>query len=434
MIHQQHADLARVVGFWGAVWMGLGSILGAGVFVSLGIVAGIVGPGVVVAVALAALVATANGLSSAQLAAAHPVSGGTYEYGHRYVHPAAGYAAGWMFLCAKSASAATAALGFAGYLLHLFGAAADTTMRVAVALALVVAITALVVGGLRRSNAVNAVIVSLTLVALIAFVAFGAASVDSEALGSNLGWRAMLSGLESPAALLHATALMFVAYTGYGRVATLGEEVRDPARTIPRAVIGTLVISMILYVAVSATAVGVAGADAFARATREEAAPLEIVAQGFGIPQVALVVALGAVTAMAGVLLNLVLGLSRVVLAMARRREMPAALSYVDPTARSPRRAVLAVAVLIGALVLLGDVRTTWSFSAFTVLIYYGITNVAALRLPPEARRFPRWVASAGLVACFALAFFVEPPIWLAGLGLLGIGFVLKWVLGGRGG
>lgn len=105
-------SLARVVGLWGAVWMGLGSILGPGVFVSLGIAAGIVGGGVVVAVALAALVATASGLSSAQLAAAHPVSGGTYEYGHAFVHPAAGFAAGWMFLAAKSASAATAALGW----------------------------------------------------------------------------------------------------------------------------------------------------------------------------------------------------------------------------------------------------------------------------------------------------------------------------------
>ncbi len=425
--------LARVVGFWGAVWMGLGSILGAGVFVSLGIGAGIVGSGVVVAVALAALVATANGLSSAQLAAAHPVSGGTYEYGHRYLNPAAGYAAGWMFLCAKSASAATAALGFAGYLLHVFGAAADTRTRVVVALVLVVALTALVAGGMQRSNAVNAVIVSLTLVSLGAFVAFGLSGMEREALGANLGWRALRDGIGSPAALLQATALMFVAYTGYGRIATLGEEVRDPARIIPRAVIGTLAISMLLYVTVSATAVGTAGADAFARATREVAAPLETVAQGFDTPQVALLVAVGAVTAMAGVLLNLVLGLSRVLLAMARRREMPAALSHVEPATQSPRRAVLVVGALIGVLVLLGDVKTTWSFSAFTVLIYYGITNLAALRLPAASRRFPGWVAAGGLVACFGLAFFVEPPIWLAGTGLLAVGFALRRVFrGGR--
>ncbi len=431
MMQSAKTGLARVVGFWGAVWMGLGSILGAGVFVSLGIGAGIVGSGVVVAVALAALVATANGLSSAQLAAAHPVSGGTYEYGHRYVHPAAGYAAGWMFLCAKSASAATAALGFAGYLLHVFGAAADTATRVVVALAVVVAVTALVVGGLQRSNVVNAVIVSLTIVTLIAFVSFGVASVDGDTLGSTLGWHTMLDGIDSPAALLQATALMFVAYTGYGRIATLGEEVRDPGRTIPRAVIGTLLISMILYVAVSATAVAAAGAETFARATREVAAPLETVAQGFDVPRIALVVAIGAVTAMAGVLLNLVLGLSRVLLAMARRREMPVGLSHIDAASQSPRRAVVAVALLIGALVLLGDVKTTWSFSAFTVLIYYGITNMAALRLPPASRRFPRWVAAAGLVACFGLAFFVEPPVWLAGLGLLGLGFALRWLLHG---
>ena len=131
------AALARVVGLWGAVWMGLGSILGTGVFVSLGIATGVVGSGVVLAVALAALVATANGLSSAQLAAAHPVSGGTYEYGHRLVNPVAGFTAGWMFLAAKSASAATAALGCAGYLLHTLGLPDTVGVRVVVGLGIV---------------------------------------------------------------------------------------------------------------------------------------------------------------------------------------------------------------------------------------------------------------------------------------------------------
>lgn len=412
--------LARVVGLRGAVAMGLGSILGTGVFVSLGIAAEVAGAAVVLAVVLAAPVAAANGLSSAQLAAAHPVSGGTYEYAHRLVHPLAGYAAGWLFLCAKSASAATAALGFAGYVLHVLAGPAG--WRTPLALALVAVVTALVAGGVRRSNAANAVIVALTLVALAAFVGFGARHVALARLAGD----ALADAAASPGSLLRATALVFVAYTGYGRIATLGEEVRAPATTIPRAVIATLLLSMVIYAAVGVVAVGTVGAPAFAAATREAAAPLEVVARSFDARPVALLVALGAATAMTSVLLNLVLGLSRVLLAMARRGEMPAGLSAIDPRSHGPRRAVIAVGAMIAALVALGDLSLTWSFSALTVLIYYGLTNLAALRLPAEARRYPRWVAGFGLLACLGLAAFVEPRIWLAGGGMLLAGFVVR--------
>src|SRR5690606_8909573 len=143
--------LARVVGVPGAVLMGLGSIVGTGIFVSIGLAAGVAGPSVVIAVALAAVVATFNGLSSAQLAASHPVSGGTYEYGYRYLNPTLGFVAGWMFLCAKSASAATAALGFGGYALSAFDIT-DRRARIALGVATLALLTAIVAGGMRRSN------------------------------------------------------------------------------------------------------------------------------------------------------------------------------------------------------------------------------------------------------------------------------------------
>lgn len=427
-------SLERTVGVGGAVWMGLGSILGTGVFVSVGLAADLIGQGVVLAVALAAMVATFNGLSSAQLAAAHPVSGGTYEYGHEFVHPIAGFTAGWMFLIAKSASAATAALGCAGYLLHTLGNTDDFTIRIGVALIIVLVLTALVAGGLRRSNVVNLVIVTLTLSALMAFVIFGWLSVDAEHPVQHLasaGWEA---ARVSPSALLQATALMFVAYTGYGRIATLGEEVREPAQTIPRAIIATLGLSLILYVSVAATATAVVGPDAFAASTREVAAPLEVVARSFRHPGVAWWVAIGAITAMAGVLLNLLLGLSRVLLAMARRGELPTWFGRIDASTHSPERAVWTMGAVTGALVLLGDLRATWSLSALTVLVYYGLTNVAALALDEKRRRFPRWIAGAGVVSCFGLVFFIQWQVWIAGLTLLAIGLLLRgWVRSSRG-
>lgn len=397
--------------------MGLGSIVGTGVFVSIGIAAGITGPSVVLAVVLASLVATANGLSSAQLAAAHPVSGGTYEYGYRYLNPTLGFTAGWMFLLAKSASAATAALGFGGYLLDLFGV--GTGWLVPTALVAVVVLTAIVWAGVRSSNAVNITIVSVTLLALVTFVAVGLPEIDRGNFDGFIGDGGAPGFLE-------AIALMFVAYTGYGRIATLGEEVREPRRTIPKAIIATLVTTMVVYAAVALVAVGVGGADTLAGLTEEFAAPLEELAKGFSGNGLAAFVAIGAITAMLGVLLNLVLGLSRVLLAMGRRGDVPSATARINPEGTTPTVAVPVMGAVIALLVLIGDVRTTWTFSAFTVLIYYSITNLAALRLPADDRRFPRWISVGGLVACLFLAFWVDPVVWLAGLGLLAVGFVAR--------
>ena len=414
-------QLKRAVGIPGAVLMGLGSILGTGIFVSIGIAAEVTGPSVVLAVIAAALVATFNGLSSAQLAASHPVSGGTYEYGYRYLNPALGFTAGWMFLCAKSASAATAALGFAGYALAVAGQS-TLTYRSVLALAAVVVLTLVVAGGIHRSNRANGVIVAVTLLALAAFVAFG---MPSAVAGASAHLEAIFTIDASRASsFLHATALMFVAYTGYGRIATLGEEVRDPQRSIPRAMIVTLVTTAAIYVLVAFVAVGAAGADGLAQITVRAAAPLEVIARRFTMPAVAWVVAAGAVTAMLGVLLNLLLGLSRVVLAMARRGDMPAWCARIDDKRSSPVAAVLLVGAIIALLTAMGSIRTTWSFSAFTVLVYYALTNLAALRLPPQARLYPRWIPAAGLVCCLGLAFWVEPAIWAAGLGVIAAGLV----------
>jgi len=420
--HQQPKQLKRELGVFGATMMGLGSIVGTGIFVSVGLAAGVAGPAVILAIAFAAFVATCNGLNSAQLAANHPVSGGTYEYGYRYLNSRLGFTAGWTFLLAKSASAATAGLGFAGYLLDALGLEPGGLL-VPLALAAVIGFTLLVLTGIRRSNQVNIIIVSVTLGTLLLFAVGGLSSID----GANFQ-PFFVSGEEGEGStlplLLQATALMFVAYTGYGRIATLGEEVRQPRRTIPRAIITTLITTMILYVAVAFVGVGIIGAPSLADAARETAAPLEIAAQQTGVPLLPQIIAVGAVTAMLGVLLNLILGLSRVLLAMGRRRDVPAFLGELNAAGTTPTAAVIVMGLIIAGLVLIGDVRVTWSFSAFTVLIYYAITNLAALQLKPAERLFPPIIAWMGLAACLFLAFWVEPPFWLAGLALIGVGLV----------
>jgi len=401
--------------------MGLGAMIGTGVFVSIGLGAGIAGPAVILALMLAAGLALCNGLSSAQLAAAHPVSGGAYEYGYLYVSSWAGFTAGWVFLAAKAASAATAALGFSGYLLHALGF--GPSYLVPVALTTLAALTAVVLTGIRRSNAANVAIVSVTLVSLLFFVVAGIPLIDSQNLAPF--FESEGDGGLSAAALLEATALMFVAYTGYARIATLGEEVREPGRTIPKAIVASAVAVMLLYGAVAVVGIGVAGSDGLLAATETEAAPLAVVAERFGVPGSGHVLVAGALTAMLGVLLNLILGLSRVVLAMARRGDVPRVLGRLNTRGTTPLWGVLAVALVIAALVAIGDVRTTWSFSAFAVLIYYSLTNLAAWRMAASARLYPRWIAALGLIACLGLAFWVERRVWLVGVGLILIG--LAW-------
>ncbi|MEA5498236.1 APC family permease [Limnoraphis robusta Tam1] len=420
----QTPSLKREIGVFGATLMGLGSIIGTGVFVSIGIATGIAGPSVILAVAIGAIVALCNGLSSAQLAANHAVSGGTYEYGYKYLNPTLGFIAGWLFLLAKSASAATAALGFAGYFLNTLGL--NSGLLVPTAFIAVIMITVIVLNGIRRSNVANLGIVSLTLFSLILFILTGLPIALSPTGVNNL--TPFFTDEKPIAALLQATALMFVAYTGYGRIATLGEEVREPRETIPKAMVVTMIVTMLLYLAVAVVGVAAVGVEGLSDAT-QKAAPLEVAASQFGIPGIRQIVAVGAITAMLGVLLNLILGLSRVLLAMGRRRDMPPQVARLNASGTTPVIAVIVVAVIIGLLVLIGNVKTTWSFSAFNVLIYYAITNLAALQIPPEERLYPKPIAVIGLVSCFFLAFWVEWQIWLVGLELIAGGLLWRILL-----
>lgn len=412
-------ELSRSIRTPGAIFMGLGSIVGTGIFVSIAIATQISGNGVIIAIVIAAVLATLNGLSSAQLAAAHPVSGGTYEYGYRFLNSWFGFTAGWMFLVAKSASAATAVLGCIGYIFYALGYNSPSWLIVGAGLVLLVLMTGLVSGGISRSNRANTVIVGLTLAGLAAFITTGF-------LKNGLPMQPVKDAFTdtSLSTILYGSALMFVAYTGYGRIATLGEEVAEPRKTIPKAIILAMILIVVLYLAVSLTALQILGAEAFGRTVDGEAAPLMIAAQALSVPVIGPVITFAAITAMLGVLLNLLLGLSRVMLGMARRKDLPHALSSIRQETKSPVAAVWGTALIISLLVLSGDVVFTWSFSAFTVLIYYAITNLSAFMLPSDLRLYPRVIPALGLFGCLFLAFWIEPAIWGSGLSILGIGLI----------
>jgi APA family basic amino acid/polyamine antiporter len=385
-----HQTLKRELGLGGAIVTGLGSIIGTGAFVAIGIASGMWGDAVIWAIPLAAAVAVFNGLSSAFLAGRFPVAGGTYEYGYQTLNQWLGYSAGWLFLMAKTASAATAALGVALYL---------ETKGPLVPILAVAAVTAMVIAGLRRTAWLNATLVFVSAGAIAWFA--GSTLVD-EAGASNF------TGDWSPGDIAAGTAFLFVAYTGYGRIATLGEEVKDPEVVIPRAVVITLAIAAALYMLVE-----IGGRTLEGPFWGQDAG---IVAAGGPV------VAVGAVAAMLGVLLNLILGLSRVWLAMGRRGDMPRALARLDRRTQ-PAVAIVLSAVLVAALTVIGDISLAWSFSAMTVLLYYGLTNLSALAV--DRRRTTAWL---GLVSCLSLSFFVPLTIWLSGVALLALGLMWKTV------
>jgi APA family basic amino acid/polyamine antiporter len=395
-----------------AVGIGVGAIVGAGIFVVSGIGAAVAGPALLAALLLAGAAATANALSSAQLAATYPVAGGTYEYGYQVLSPSAGYVAGWMFLASKTAAAGTVALGLSAYL----DAFLPGVPPRAVAVAAVLGFTALNYFGVRKSSRVNLAIVTLSLCALVAFVALGAGAFRSEQLHpfAPAGWRGLLSG----------AAIMFFAYTGYARVATLAEEVHDPSRTIPRAIILTLATTSLLYVAVVLVALGAVGADGMAAS----AAPLLAAASSFEQGWAATVVAVGAVVAMLGVMLSQILGLSRVAYAMARRGDLPRALDRVHPTYRTPHRAILLVGAAAAVVAATGTLRGVATAAALTILVYYGIANVAALRMPTKHKLYPNWVPVLGVVACVVLALSLDARTIVVGCAVLAFGLLVRWL------
>lgn len=412
MSEQSSGDLRRDLRLLDAVGIGLGAIIGAGIFVVTGVAAGVAGPAFLVGLVLAGLVATFNALSSAQLAATYPQSGGTYEYAYQVLHPWLGFVAGWVFLASKLAAAGTVALGFAGYFVTIFPALPER----AVAVTATVLLTVVNYLGIRRSGILNTAIVSVSILALLYFIVAGIPSFEPGNLVpfAPSGWRG----------ILESTALLFFAYTGYARLATLGEEVRAPRKTIPRAIALALGIAAILYSGVALVAVGGVGADAMAGTT----SPLEVAAGTFALPGVTLAVAIGATTAMLGVLLSQLLGISRMVFAMARKRDLPGLFDHVHPRHGVPGRGVLLAGFVAILVALFGTFEAIVAAAAFTILLYYGIANLSAMRMRPEDRLFPAWIPVLGLLTCLFLAFTLPLPVILTGLGLLVVGLLWRLV------
>ena len=393
--------LARRLRPFDAVTIVLGSMVGAGVFAVWSPAVTAAGGGVLAALAVAAVVAYANATSSAQLAAKHPTSGGTYVYGREELGDWWGFLAGWGFVIGKTASCVAMALTVAAYLVG------DPLAQRVVAVALVVAVAAVNLRGVTRTALATRVIVAIVLAVLVGFLAV---------LGGGPGIAGLSLAPASAYGVLQAAGLLFFAFAGYARIATLGEEVVEPRRTIPRAIVVALGLAVLLYGAVGFSVLRVLPLDVIAGS----AAPLAEAARRTA-PWAEPFVRGAAALAATGALLALLAGIGRTMLAMARNGDLPAPLAAVHPRFQVPHRAEVLVAAVVAAVALAVDLRGAIGFSSFGVLLYYTVANLAAFR-QPDQRLYPRWLQALGVLGCLVLVATLPWQSVVAGLGMYGVG------------
>jgi basic amino acid/polyamine antiporter, APA family len=403
------AKLRPQLGIFDAVATGLAAILGAGIFAVIAPAAGIAGPALIVSLCIAAFVALCNALSSAQLAAVLPRTGGTYEFGRRMLGPWWGFSAGWMFLTANTVGPGVIALAFGGYLHAILGEIPVRTAAVIAALGM----TMLNAAGIRRSVRFTDVVVVFSILALLSVVVIGLPSANV----SN--FTPFAPG--GVGGILQATALLFFAYTGYSRIATLVEEVRNPRHTIPRATVVALGTATLLYLLVAFTVISVLGAARLSQSSSPLEDTMIAVGSGAGVA----IIAAGALLTTFNEGLSDLLGVSRVAFAMARESDLPQALARLG-SGQNPWRSVLFVGVIAIIIAAFAPFEVAVAVSSFGTLLYYVVANLSALRLKKEQQMFPRILSYAGLIGCLGLAFALAPEEIAIGLTILAAGIVYR--------
>ena len=402
-------QLARRLSTGDAIIIGLGSMVGAGVFAAFSPAAAAAGAGLLIGLVIAGIVAFSNATASAQLAAQYPTSGGTYIYGRERLGPWWGFLAGWGFVVGKTASCAAMALTFAAY-------AAPPAWSKPVAITAVIALAAVNYRGVTRTAKLPRIIVTI---ALLSLAVVGAASLfgGSSSAPSTWGWWPAGSY-----GVLQSAGLLFFAFAGYARIATMGEEVRDPQRTIPRAILIALFLTMAIYAVVAISALLAIGPDGLASTS----APLALAVTQSGWEWAALPVRIGAAAASLGALLALVAGIGRTSLAMARHDDLPRWLAAVHPRYHVPHHAEVALAVVVSGLILVADLRTAIGFSSFGVLLYYLIANASAITQDPAHRRYPKWLQVVGVVGCAVLVVTLPWQAVVGGVAVFAVGIVYR--------
>lgn len=403
-------ELKTSLSLFDATAISVGAIVGAGIFVVTGIAAGQAGSALVASMLIAAFIALFSALSIAELSARYPTEGSVYEFGRELISPFAGFLSGWMWILSNTFAGAAVSLGFAYYLTYLLPGIPPQLVAALVCIAM----TALNYYGARQSALLNNFLVTAKLIILAFFCVFGVLYANS----SNLVPFAPFQ----PGVLVGAFYIFF-AYGGFARVAVVAEEVKDARRNVPKAVILSLVISTAFYIAVGAVALGLSGAESLSNSKSPLADAIGKTGSQFAVE----LISLGGLLATASVLLTSILGVSRMVYAMARKSDLPASLSRVDAKHNTPYYSVWFAGILMTVLVLSIDLSSVVAISTFAMLFYYASSNISALRLKKKDRRYPQAVPLIGAITCIALLIvilFLSPQAWAIGLAGLIAGAV----------
>ena len=397
--------LKKTFGLFDAFNIGIGAIIGAGIFVVTGIGASLAGPALLISLLISAGIAAFTALSFAELSVLIPKEGGGYEFAHELISPFAGFITGWLWLLSNVVVGAVVSLGFAHYFALFF----PIPVHITAVIACIIIITINYLGA-RDLEVVNNALVVFKLFVLACFIVFGITAINQGNITSSFLSHGSIG-------VLQGAAFMFFAFAGFARITVIGEEVKDPKKTIPRAIILALGVSTIIYLLVTYTAIGLVGYQGLANS----GSPLADAAHLEGSTMV-LFISLGALAATFSVLLTTLLGTSRVSFAMARNKDLPRFFNKLHPTRNIPYVAILIFGIIMTMFAAFTDLTSAIAISNFASLFYYAIANYAALKIDKPC--YPRIIPMVGLFTCIMLLFFLTPAAWIIGCLSLVVGLV----------
>jgi APA family basic amino acid/polyamine antiporter len=408
--------LKRNLNLLDATAIGVGAIIGAGIFVVLGIAMGYAGPSVIVSIIIAGIIASFTAFSFAELGSAIPKAGGAYSFAFELLSPSAGFIVGFLWLFAQIVGGATISLGFASYFVAIFPAFSIKTVAVLAAMGL----TGLNLIGIKQSSIVNNILVIIKIGILALFIGFGIFQIHPQYLSefSPNGVYGILQG----------AGFIFFAYLGFGRISTLSEEVKKPERNLPLAVLFALLLSVVLYVLTGLTAAGLQDYQILAHS----GSPIAVAANATGNSMLVAAVSIGALIATASVLLTNLLGLSRVAFAMARNGQLPKSIARVSSRLGTPYVSILAMGALLIALAYALDLREAAAITSFSILFVHLTVNLSAIRLRRKMPnkggfRAPLYplIPLLGFISCLILMFSLPQESWFAAGVVISIGLVV---------
>ncbi|MEM0216562.1 MAG: APC family permease [Candidatus Bathyarchaeia archaeon] len=407
-------SLEAKLGLLDAIAINVGAIIGAGIFVVIGIAAGVAGSALPVSMLLASVIAFFTAISFIELSSWRPMEGSIYEYAYQLVSPFCGFLTGWMWIVSNIFAGAAVSIGLAEHLHNLLPALPTKVLATIICMFF----SALNLLGVKQSSFVNNILVTAKLLILGFFTFYGALYIDP----SNFAdFNVFQPGV------LYGAFIIFFAYGGFARAVVIAEEVKDARRNVPKAVLISLVVSTIFYLLVGSVAIGLIGANKLAKSD----SPLVEAIENTGSPSAVYLILFGGIIAMASVLLTTILGVSRMVYSMARRNDLPQKLMKLHSKYRTPYNAILAVCAVMIFLNLFVDLKNIVTVSIFSMLFYYAMANISALKLKRPDRVYPAALPILGIISCLILmvfTIFFAIEAWVTGLLVLALGIITYWI------